>query len=679
MNIDLPGRIRNTKLPHSHGLSPVFEAIINSIHAIAETANPRQGQIWINIQRDHSQQSLPSDGVGKALGPVRSFTIQDSGIGFDDVHYNAFETSDTRQKANQGGKGVGRFLWLKAFDHAEVESIFRAVDGKLFHRSFELRLTDNGVENHSLVPVANGKEGSTVRLVNFRPEYQDEAPRSAETIAKRIVEHCVEHFVLGLAPAIVVHDDDTDEDINLNELFAADVSLTSGSSNFTVNGRKFYIHNLRVSPSYQSSHRLHFCAHNRAVLPEALLGRVPNVVGTLEGEDGRHFMYAGYVSGQYLDEYVNSERTDFTMPDQDSVVGEPCWTSIVNAAVENAAAFLAPYTESLRKAKEEQITVYVQAKAPQYRPVVKHRKDLLDRVSPNLPDEKLDLELYKINQTYEAELRQKSSNLLSSLESGPTDWVIFEKQYQEFLEEWNEAGIAKLARHIVHRKATLEFMKASLKVQATGKYRLETAVHRIIFPLKKSSDDVRPDQMNLWIIDEKLAYHYYLASDIRLKDQPVIQSDSEDRGDIVIFNGPAAFVNDAPPFSSVVLIEFKRPGRNDYSDSENPIAQIYRYVTRIKDGKAVDRQGRPINIKKDTPFYAYIISDITPKLREQAAFAKLIPSPDALGFVGYNDQVGVYVELLSFDKLVGDAERRNASLFEQLNIPANLAAASTAS
>ena len=36
MNImtNLPGRIRNTNLPKSHALLPLFEAVVNSIHAI---------------------------------------------------------------------------------------------------------------------------------------------------------------------------------------------------------------------------------------------------------------------------------------------------------------------------------------------------------------------------------------------------------------------------------------------------------------------------------------------------------------------------------------------------------------------------------------------------------------------------------------------------------------------
>ena len=83
--------------------------------------------------------------------------------------------------------------------------------------------------------------------------------------------------------------------------------------------------------------------------------------------------------------------------------------------------------------------------------------------------------------------------------------------------------------------------------------------------------------MNLWIIDERLSYHYYLASDksfSQMKD--AVEISSRDRPDIIIFNNPAAFVDSSAPFHSIVLIEFKRPARNDFDNVENPITSDLR-------------------------------------------------------------------------------------------------------
>jgi len=108
-----------------------------------------------------------------------------------------------------------------------------------------------------------------------------------------------------------------------------------------------------------------------------------------------------------------------------------------------------------------------------------------------------------LNQDYDTELREEGLKLLENIEKGDVQQV--KNGYEQFLEEWNEAGMAKLATHVAHRKATLTLLRASLNLTEKGKYQLENAVHGLIFPLKKTSDDVRADQMNLWIVDEKLA------------------------------------------------------------------------------------------------------------------------------------------------------------------------------
>lgn len=51
MDIDLEGRVRNTKLPLSRGLLPLFEAISNAIHSIEE-AKTQSPEIVVEVVRD---------------------------------------------------------------------------------------------------------------------------------------------------------------------------------------------------------------------------------------------------------------------------------------------------------------------------------------------------------------------------------------------------------------------------------------------------------------------------------------------------------------------------------------------------------------------------------------------------------------------------------------------------
>ncbi len=672
MNVDLRGRVKNTKLTPSNCLLPLFEAVVNSIHSIEESARP--GGIDVTMLREQGQGAL-RDPDAIITEPLIGFSVEDTGSGFNQRNYDAFLTSDCTNKAAKGGKGIGRFLWLKAFDCAEVESTYTQ-GGRHWLRRFSFKLTEAGVERSSLDEVNETGDKTTVRLLGFRKVFAEKCPRTAEGIAKRLIEHCLEYFVLASCPAIRLHDPANSETIDVNDFFSSQIRQLATAASFQVKDREFRITHLMIAPGPDAHHRLHFCAHNRAVIDESLAVKIPNLQGVLrEPKDERPFVYAGYVSGTYLDETVSPERTSFDVPTDGMLdfAGDVSWQQLLDGAVGEATTFLAPYTDPIRIAKHERIRKYVQDRAPQYRPLLKHKTAAVEMIPPNITDDRLDVELYKIDQAYDAELRQRYHTMLSGngggTATGVRDHADFERELEHFLEEWNEAGLSKLARHVIHRKATLGFLESRLQLKDDGKYPLESAVHQIVFPLKRSSDDVRADQMNLWILDEKLAYHYYLASDMRFDQMPeALDVGSAKRPDIAIFKAASAFVDAGPPFASIVLIEFKRPARDDYTDDDNPISQLYDYVRDIKAGKTKDRHGRPILVAPQTPFYAYIVCDMTRRLQTQAENGQLTRTPDGNGFFGYNTNVGIYVEIVSFDKLIDNAKKRNAVLFDKLGV-----------
>ena len=69
--------------------------------------------------------------------------------------------------------------------------------------------------------------------------------------------------------------------------------------------------------------------------------------------------------------------------------------------------------------------------------------------------------------------------------------------------------------------------------------------------------------------------------------------------------------------------------------------------------------------------YAYIVCDLTPKLREIAVNHTLIETPDQMGYFGHNPKLQTYIEIISYDKLLEDAVKRNKILFDKLNLPFN--------
>jgi hypothetical protein len=87
-----------------------------------------------------------------------------------------------------------------------------------------------------------------------------------------------------------------------------------------------------------------------------------------------------------------------------------------------------------------------------------------------------------------------------------------------------DSGRADGRIRVVHRRAILDLLVERLKRKNDEKFQLEAAIHELIFPLKTTSDDPGVwGHQNLWLVDERLAYHRYLASDKPLKRQEAME------------------------------------------------------------------------------------------------------------------------------------------------------------
>lgn len=670
------GRVQNTHLPKSQALLPLYEAIINSIDAIEDIKPTNSGTITIKILR---QTPLPfkeqSESEARKQVSIDGFEVIDDGIGFVDTHYDAFNEADTRIKAKSGGKGVGRFTWLKTFKKVEIESVFRN-EGEILRREFIFSLNSpDGISNHTVSPAATHEQQETkIRFLNPYPEYQNGFPKNLNTIALRIVQHCLAYFVLGQMPKIVLVDGDY-ESLDLDGVYEQLVA-SSTQTQIDIGGIKFDVVHFMLHHQSDLVHSISYCANQRLVTTKHISGKLPNLPASLSlpHKDGA-YVYTGYISSEYLDKRVNQQRTGFDYFPEDGLVlpGELTWPEIENTSMATVSEFLKDFTEVVRVEKEERISNYVADQAPQYRYILKNHPEHLDTIAPDISDDKLDAKLYSISKQIETELKEKAEIILEST-GFSSDQSVLEEQLEDFSkwwEEYNEVGKSTLAKYIVHRKRILTILEKALQIQDLGNYSREEVIHRIIFPLRKTSDDIAYDQHNLWVLDEKLSYHQYLASDIPLRKNAKLENESSSRPDLLLFfNRAIAMVDDEPPFNSgIVIFEFKRPMRDDYTSDENPVQQVLKYVQEIRDGNAKTKAGRPFEVPPRVPFYCYIVCDLTKELRWQAQSSGLRSMPDNLGFFGYNEPIGAYIEVIGFDKLLSDANKRNRILFEKLNLP----------
>ncbi len=659
MKMNFKGLVNLHTLPVTMPLAPLYEAVVNSIQSI-EDFGTKDGRIEIIIERE-KQMSFVNDWETD----IESIIIKDNGIGFTDENYNSFDTYASEFKVQKGCKGVGRILWLKAFNRVEIDSIYKEKDD-LMRRSFRFDL-NNAVNGMKIEKIdENMKVQTVIKLCDLRSLYKKTCPKRIETLARDILNHCFAYYVLGKAPKIIITDNN--DTIDLCKLYRENMDGNTKIVDTNVDEVKLTIIHSKNYMISGKKHEINLCAHQRVVQPTNLSKLLGNISSKLEDDKGE-FVYTGYVMSDILDKTVNRERTKFELPEQQNLVYDTDIEEIFDKLKEEALTFLSNDMEKSNQKKYSFIREYVYNKNPKYRLLLKNCPDVLENIPWVTDEEKLEIELFKQEQKYKFELKKEGKKLQDEAKKDIIDYDLYIDKCTRYAEKLSDMGKSNLADYVMHRKAVLDILSQNLKYRDEEKkrYAYEKNIHQLIFPMTKTSDDVDYLQHNLWIIDEKLAYHYYLASDTKLKSMNEIQCDSGKEPDILIFDSPFAFTDEeSQPYRNITIIEFKRPGRENYTDKENPIKQVKEYMDDIIEGKIKSKDGEFLSDTGNIRFFCYILCDIDITMRKYAKMEDLKKTPDNMGYYRYIDSYKAYMEVIPYNKLIQDSQKRNKILFDKL-------------
>jgi hypothetical protein len=675
MRINFKAIVDAYKLPTHLPLLPLFEAIINSIQSIEE-AGIDDGQITITVVR------APSLLQGESWETdVDSFEIVDNGVGFNERNFTSFDIYGSDYKLSMGCKGVGRVLWLKAFSKVHIESTYLGEDGRYYDRSFDFSASEERKEISNLVSQKT-QSGTKVVLDGYAPRYKSKCPKRMETLAREIMNHCFTYLALGTCPRIIITDEQGSMCINsvFQEYTKGQLSVVGldvGGNALSLISAKNY------APSIDK-HILHFCAHNREVFGDNLANSIRELTGRLFNEDGE-FTYCGYITGGILDENINNERTEFAFSkanieskeedEHEQLELDEADTSktISKKDINSAVApiireFLRHEIVAYNSQKKERIERYVFGKNPRYRSLIKHCEGCVESIPLTSDDDKLELELFRQEQAFRLRLKQEEREYIGGDIDSIEDYADYEDRCAAHLQKIADIGKDDLADYIIHRKTMLDILAHNLSFADKEKkrYAMERSVHTLIFPMVTTSDDMDYEKHNLWIIDEKLAYHYYLASDKPLSTYAVMDSDSHKEPDIAIFEPAFALTSDSPDsdLNNITIIEFKRPGRSDVEC----VDQVTQYIKLIREGKCKDKNGRMLAEVngKAIRFSCYILSDLPGSMTEFLEGRNFRKTPDGQGYYLYHDHYNAYIEVLPYSKMIRDSERRNKILFDRL-------------
>lgn len=644
---------------------PIVEAIANSIDAIEERGIGN-GEIRVELKRNPQLVKTGEDNTP----PISSVTITDNGIGFTKKNVDSFDELFSEKKLAKGGKGFGRFTYLKYFSLTRISSTYQ-VDDKWESLDFTFRPDRNEfITDPETKSISSGEHTTVVTLENIKPKYQNKLNLKLDTISRKLFEVLLPYFVADnyQPPKIIISDPDEGETFILNDYLKEQDKIqllfneTVDISGIDEKVEQFKVKIFKIFHS-QSNNRVSLTAHHREVLSTSMHEYDPEFVGGFtekkqsdddESASGNYVIKA-YVIGDYLDKHVSTERGTFYFQDEDQTVMYPISRKRIEREVTKlVASHFKDELEPLKNKKIERIRAVVDQNMPWNKSLI---SDLdYDSISFNASEKDIDTAVNKLAYDKEQEVKVNVHNLLNSNNATEID-----QKVEDIAQQVTELGKGKLAHYVALRRAILDLFDKSLKLKGNNKHELENIVHKIIFPLKKDTDDVNYETHNLWLLDERLSFANYVAS-----DKPLNTGD--ERPDLLSFDRPIAVREGEELSNPITIFELKRPGRTNYTDAENPLAQVASYVKKIRSGNFTNPQGRPIAADENTPAYCFVVCDLTPKIKEFCDAYQLTLSPDKESYYGFHATYKIYFEVISFNKVLKDSMQRNKVFFRKLGL-----------
>ena len=552
--------------------------------------------------------------------------------------------------------------------------LVRAGPGLRFRR-FSMGKRYDIVVDEVIKETDSDDSGTLVSLVGLKkgPVFESKLSTVGRNLAQRLLPYFITE---GYAcPDIVLSEHNGSDPIRLNDFVSNELSgfireMPVARDGFSLkakdNEEEFCVRVFKLySPANQKS-RISLVAHQREVSGSLLQNYVPEFKEefydkTEDGDDGRvrNYIVKAYVFGAYLDSNVSLERGSFEFAmNNDLLLG------IAQADIEKAAAAIAQdavggEVRLRQEKKKERVQAYVDGEAPWHKEIL-NNVDLTD-MPYNPTHEEIEACLQKEKFAQERAIKKDVERLLA--EANVED---FKKRVSELVNKISNNGKNDLIHYVATRREILHLFGKSLKVDDSGQYSSEGVVHDIIFPRKGDTERTPFDEHHLWIVDERLNFTKYVCSDVPLDGK------NTERPDLLAYNRRVLFRGDNEASNPITIFEFKKPQRDDFvnpSSPEDPVQQIIRYVNDIRDGKYKTPEGRTMLVTDNTPFYGFLVCDLTRKVETWLEREKdFKPMADRLGWFQWMSNNNLYLEVVSWDKVLKDAEMRNKIFFQKLGI-----------
>lgn len=653
---DVINRVKRLPKPSNAGeaLQPIFEAVSNSIHAADDAKRSgtiAQGIIDVNIA------------TSRISSEVR-ITVGDNGVGLDADRYQAFLTTDSAFKMSRGGKGVGRLLWLDAFEKITVTSIYAEGDA-LRKRSFRFVLDPTDQiqgETIETLPKGAAPTGTHAIFEGLQaPSYQKYFPVQPAAIVRHFGSHFLAEFILGNAPrvSLTVGPLSVTFPDGIRQMLIEDrgesIKQTEEFGELRV---RHFVFRKAASAGFDGIHQLHFIANGRTVTTR----KIDGLLGLGRFGADKVGVYHGCVSGPFLDERVNQERTHFNFDDKiaDAIAKIAAEVAIDDALQREIGDYDADRLITMEKFLGDYPSFGF---AP--------AGDLLARTPKNATKgEQFAQALIPTRIRRDIERRRVVQTIVTELGDGTAVSGDFSLRLKSAADEVHAEEQRQLTEYVLRRKIVLDVLDVLLRrFRQLGDgvldHQLEETLHTFLCPMRVRGDNpnqVEATEHDLWVLDERLAFAKYFASDVPVS-QLIEDARSSGRPDILIWDRLHGLgVETDEPLRKVMLVEFKKPNRTSYPENYTPGNQIFRYLAALSNGE-VESFGRRVRLANDCVFSCYIIADIVGAM--DVLTAGWATSAGGRGrWMPLHGKYRGSIELIEWDDVLLNARSRNSAFIE---------------
>jgi hypothetical protein len=422
---------------------------------------------------------------------------------------------------------------------------------------------------------------------------------------------------------------------------------------FKISNEKFNLYHIKLRDTYNDVNRVVYCGNNRDVIYEKypFFDDIRNL--------NKSFYYCAYVTSEYLDKNVHPSRLKFEIPKSKNIEYFAkkypiCMEDIENEVKRKVRKYLKEDIIIANQKKKSQITKCIKENPKFRRTFHEREKEVLNDITLNDKDDDIIKTLAVKKAELDIELNNNYNKLLKTQNKNKKR---LKEEIDELISNIDKGKKDDLIGYIVSRRKILELLEEKIKMTEDKEYKKEKIIHDIIFPRKATTDQLNFEDHNLWIIDEKLAFHTIAKSDKRI-DQ-TFENANQQRPDIFVICSD----EESNYASNISIIEFKRPYENN--PNNKPVDQIKDYIIEISNKKIKD-----LNLRTDnrTKFFGYAVCDDTNNLNKHIKKEDMTEAPEGRSFYKYYSSLKAYIELLTYDKLISNAKRRHKAFFRKLGI-----------